>query len=407
MLALFTGVAGLRANQRAVDVIANNIANLNTVGFKAGRVSFQEALVQTLGGASTAGKNPMQVGLGVTISSIDTLMSQGNLKPTDLPTDVAIEGDGFFVLSDGNSLLFSRDGVFQLDAQNRLVSAANGMAVCGWLADPTTGQIQNTSTLGVDSALTIPLGAMTVARQTSEVVYQSNLEAGAADGDSVATSFSFFDSLGADHRVNVAFTKTATDNEWAWEATDPSSGAVYGSGTLTFDENGQCTSPTAALSITLADPGGASSPTDLQLDFSAVTQLAGTSTIQAVRQDGLAMGTLQSFTMDDQGIITGVFSNGMSQQLGQIALSVVANPGGLQRLGNSLYGLSPNSGATVITPPGHAGAGRVASGHIEMSNVDLANEFANLILTQRGFQANSRIITTSDEMLQELLTLKR
>jgi len=406
MISIFTGVAGLRAHQRAVDVIANNIANINTVAFKAGRASFQEALVQTLRAASAAGTNPMQVGLGVSVASIDNVMSQGNLRSTARPTDVAIVGDGFFVLSDGSSLDYTRDGVFQLDAQNRLVSASNGMALLGWTADPVTGQINTSTALGPSDNLTIPLGTLSIARQTANAVYQANLDASAAAGTTADTSFTIFDSLGDSHQVDLTFTKSATAGEWGWEAT----GADFtgsGTGTLTFDENGQITTPTQPLSLTLTDPNGATSPIDLQLDFSIVTQLAGPSSIQVVYQDGMPMGTLESFTIDQQGIVTGIFGNGMAQTLGQIALARVPNPGGMTRTGSNLYALSPNSGIAVITPPGSSGSGTLASGFLEMSNVDLASEFADLVITQRGFQANSRVITTADEMLQDVLTLKR
>jgi flagellar hook protein FlgE len=406
MISIFTGVAGLRAHQRAVDVIANNIANINTVGFKAGRASFQEALVQTLRAASAAGTNPMQVGLGVSVASIDNLMSQGNLKSTGRPGDLAIVGDGFFVLGDASSLYYTRDGVFQLDAQNRLVAASNGMRVVGWTADPVTGDVNTSEALGPTAELVIPLGTLSIARQTSTAVYQANLDASAAAGTTVDTSFTIFDSLGTSHQVNVAFTKSAIAGEWDWTAT----GADFtgsGTGTLAFDSNGQITTPTLPLSLTLTNPNGAVSPIGLDLDFSIVTQLSGPSTVQVVYQNGMPMGTLDSYTIDQQGIITGIFGNGMSQTLGQIALARVPNPGGMSRLGDNLYGLSPNSGIAVITPPGSSGSGEIASGFLEMSNVDLANEFANLVITQRGFQANSRVITTADEMLQDVLTLKR
>lgn len=406
MISIFTGVAGLRAHQRAVDVIANNIANLNTVGFKAGRASFQEALVQTLKAGSTTGVNPMQVGLGVNVGSIDNVMTQGNLKSTARPTDLAIVGDGFFVLSNGNSLAYSRDGVFQLDAENRLVSAGNGMRVAGWAADPTTGAVNTSAAVTPASELVIPLGTLSIARQTTTASYQANLDASAAGGTDVATSFTLFDSLGQSHQVDVTFTKSATTNEWDWSAT----GADFtgsDTGTLTFNANGQITTPSEPLSLTLTNPNGANANIDLDLDFSIVTQLAGASTVQVVYQDGVPLGTLESYIVNETGLLTGIFGNGMSQALGQIALARVPNPGGMSRMGDNLYGLSPNSGLAVIAPPGTSGNGKVASGFLEMSNVDLASEFADLVITQRGFQANSRIITTADEMLQDVLTIKR
>jgi flagellar hook protein FlgE len=406
MISIFTGVAGMRAGQRAIDVIANNIANLNTIAFKSGRVSFQEALVQTLRAGSTAGTNPMQVGLGVGVASIDNIMDQGNLKSTSRPTDLAITGDGFFIVSNGTGFSYTRDGNFQLDANNRLVSASNGMAVEGWAADPATGQINTSANLSPSSALTIPLGTMAVARQTSNSVFKANLDASSAADTVVNSTFSIYDSLGQTHQITVAFTKSDTANTWDWTASSPD-GTSDSTGTLTFDANGQLDTAGNALSLTLTNPNGATSPIDLTLDFSTVTQLVGDSNVQVVSQDGLPTGTLQSFSIDQNGIITGVFDNGMAQTLGQLALARFANPAGLDKQGSNLYGVSPNSGIALIAPPGVGGTGTVSAGQLEMSNVDLANEFANLVVTQRGFQANSRVITTGDEMLQDLLTLKR
>ncbi|NIM06538.1 MAG: flagellar hook-basal body complex protein, partial [Armatimonadetes bacterium] len=306
----------------------------------------------------------------------------------------------------GASLYYTRDGVFQLDAQNRLVSASSGMRVCGWTADPVTGFVDINNPVGPTSELVIPIGTLSIARQTANASYQANLDASAATGATVDTSFTLFDSLGTTHQVDLTFTKSAVAGQWDWTATGPD---FTGSdtGTLVFDANGQITTPSQPLSLTLTNPNGAINPIDLQLDFSIVTQLAGDSTIQVVYQDGMPMGSLDSFTIDAQGIVTGVFGNGMTQTLGQIALARVPNPGGMTRLGDNLYGLSANSGIAVVTPPGSSGSGEVASGYLEMSNVDLASEFADLVITQRGFQANSRVITTADEMLQDVLTLKR
>jgi len=414
MISIYTGVTGLKAHEQAVDVIANNIANINTVGYKAGRANFQEALSQTLRAASGAGggrgtRNPMQLGLGASIGSIDNLMTQGNLKFTGSNTDVAIQGNGFFLLSDGTGEYLTRNGSFVLDANNRLVAAGSGLAVLGWQADPVTGDVQTQQMITPSSYLEVPIGVMSMARATANVSYQANLDATAAAATAVDTSCYVYDSLGVQHRVDITFTKTATDNQWTWAASSPDADpAVPGStGTLIFDENGQITTPTFDLSVTLLASGGATSPIDADLSFAGLTQLAGASTVQAVSQDGLPMGTLQSFTIDDRGIITGTFTNGMFRTLGQISLARFANPAGLTKTGNSLWQASAASGPAAIVWPSTADSGSLASGYLEMSNVDLATEFANLIVTQRGFQANSRVITTADEMLQDVLTIKR
>jgi flagellar hook protein FlgE len=414
MISIYTGVTGLKAHEQAVDVIANNIANINTTGFKAARANFQEALSQTLRAASAAGggrgtRNPMQLGLGSQIGSIDNLMTQGNLKFTGNTMDLAIQGNGFFLLSDNSGEYLTRNGSFALDGNNRLVSAGSGLALLGWQADPITGAIPSNEMITPSSYLTIPVGVMSIAKPTANVAYQANLDAAAAAGTTVDTSCYVYDSLGVQHRVDITFTKSATDNEWAWAASGPDADpAVPGStGTLIFDANGQITTPAFNLSVTLAASGGATNPVDAGLSFAGVTQLAGASTVQAVSQDGLPMGTLQSFSIDNQGVITGTFTNGMFRTLGQVALARFANPAGLNKVGNSLWQASVASGPPAVVWPSTGDAGTLASGYLELSNVDLAAEFANLIVTQRGFQANSRVITTSDEMLQELLTIKR
>jgi flagellar hook protein FlgE len=406
MISIFTGVSGLRVHERAVDVIANNIANINTVAFKSGRTSFQEALVQTLRGGSESGTNPMQMGLGAELGSIANIMGQGSLRPTGSPTDLAIVGDGFFMVSDGQTIRYTRDGTMQLDGQNRLVAASSGMSVSGWSADPVTGAIDNTAPINPASEIIVPLGTMYLARQTSNVVYRACLDSSAADGTAVDTTYSVFDSLGAAHQVTVTFTKTAVDGEWDWAVTSPD-GTSASTGTLVFDENGTNTTPSAVVSLALTDSLGAVTPMDFNLDMSAVMQLSGTSSLQVINQDGLGPGTLESFNIDNNGVVIGVFNNGMTQSLGQIALARVSNSSGMSRLGGNLYELSSNTGAPSISPPGPNAGSTLVSGALEMSNVDLANEFANLIIMQRGFQANSRVITTGDEMLQDLLTLKR
>jgi flagellar hook protein FlgE len=416
MIAIFTGVSGLRAHQFAANVIANNIANINTIAFKAGRVSFQDALSQTLRPASApteggrGGVNPSQVGLGVTVGSINNLMAQGNLKPTGRVTDMAIEGAGYFIMGDAGGMYFTRDGVFELDASNTLVHASTGMKLLGWRADPATGEIQASSMLTPQSELTIPLGGKSVARPTSEMTYQNNLDANAAIGDEVMSTCYIYDSLGNSHRMDLTFQKTAA-NEWSWSITSPDAdpAAPPSTGTLQFGTDGQVdpTSMTGSFTLDLADPNGADDPIVVDISFGDVTQLVGQSTIQMKAQDGLPMGTLQSFYIDQSGLITGNYTNGMFERLGQIALASFANAAGLEKLGGNLYAQSTNSGLPTIVKPGTADSGNLASGHLEMSNVDLAEEFANLIVISRGFQANSRVITTGDEMLQELLNVKR
>ncbi|MHB0938746.1 MAG: flagellar hook protein FlgE [Armatimonadota bacterium] len=405
MSSIYTGVSGMQAYQQAVQVVANNVANLNTVAFKAGRITFEETLTQRLFGGSEAGTNPMEIGKGVTIASIDKLMGQGNMQQTGRSLDLAIAGDTFFVVNNpvNNSIHYTRNGSFQLDANNRLVMSSNGMSVVGWQADPFTGLVDVTAAPGV---LHIPLGSVT-AIQTTTASIDGNLNASAAMGDTTSASITVYDSQGTGHQIDVEFEKTDA-GEWTWTATSPDAdaGTTPGSGTLIFDENGVLTSSAGTISLDFTPAGGATSPLVFTMDFGAMTQLDGTSTVQPLSQDGAPMGSLQNIFVSSDGLINGTFTNGATKVLGQLATARFANIAGLSDEGNGLWNTTLNSG-TAIIQSAQDGNSIIRSGFLEMSNVDLTNEFANLIVFQRGFQANSRSITTSDEMMQDVLQLKR
>ncbi|MEW6723378.1 MAG: flagellar hook protein FlgE [Bacillota bacterium] len=406
MRSLFAGVSGLRNHQIRMDVIGNNIANVNTMGFKAGRVSFQEVFNQTIRGASSAlgnrgGTNPQQVGLGMNVGSIDTLQTQGNLQLTGKMTDMAIQGNGFFVLNSGAGLVYGRAGNFDLDANGWLTNPGNGMKVMGWMAN-TNGVLPVTDESNL-SELRIPVGQPIAGKATTQVVYSQNLDSRTAAGSSWVTSVGVYDEKGATHAVTVTFTRTGTPNQWDWSA---SGTGVTGSGIVTFNPDGSYASMTGGpIVVDLTAEG----TTDISfgLDLGRMTQGAEPSTASAVERDGYPMGSLETFTIDASGTITGVFSNGLNQKLGQIAVCSFSNPGGLLRQGDNVYVESNNSGLRQIGQAGTGGRGIIAPGSLEMSNVDLSLQFTDMIITQRGFQANSRIITTSDEMLQELVNLKR
>jgi len=405
MRSLFAGVSGLRIHQTRMDVIGNNIANINTNGFKAGRVTFQDVLSQTIQGARApeaggkGGVNPMQVGLGATIGSIDTLFAQGNLQSTGKATDLAIQGDGFFVLSDGARVYYTRDGAFDVSADGSLVHAGTGMRVQGWQAD-ANGNVDTTQPLG---SIVIPLGQQIAPKATTTASFAGNLNAGASAGDAWSTTITVFDSLGNSHDVTVTFTKTATANTWDWAATVSGVGTV-GTGQVVFTTSGAFSSSTGGP-ITWTPSGAAA--LSITPDFSTITQYAGASTVGPSGQDGYATGSLDSFNINSAGIITGVYSNGRNLTLGQIATARFANTGGLMKAGSNLYQESPNSGVPQVGMPDSGGRGPIFTGALEMSNVDLAQEFTNMIIAQRGFQANSRIITTADEMLQDMIALRR
>lgn len=423
--ALLTAVTGLQAHQQKLANIASNIANVNTVGYRSSRVLFQDFFSQTLLGGSApigtfGGTNPQQVGLGVSVASIDVDHTQGSLLATGVASDLAIQGSGFFILSDGVNTGYTRDGSFGINANGALIEPSNGMRVQGYLADPVTGMV-NTNVPPTD--IIVPIGGVGVVRATTGADLIGNVNSDAAVGDVVDRSFEVVDSLGTERVVNVTFTKTAS-NTWDWEVTYNGAPLVPAqTGTLAFDANGRLdpTDPASVPTITIPGAtlaGGGSTPEDLvfNLDFTAVTQFSGgfdsdgnplPSDVALQSQNGFPRGVLESFTIGSNGEINGVFSNGLSRSLGQIALATFSNVGGLMRDGNNFFVSTAASGAAQIGIPNSGGRGVVNGGVLENSNVDLGEEFSQLILTQRGYQANARTVTAADTVLQETVNLVR
>lgn len=388
---LFAGISGLRSHQTMLDVTGNNIANVNTTGFKSSQVVFQDTLSQLLTGAGGAqdgvgGTNPAQIGLGVRVAGVTTNFTQGASQMTGRSTDMMIQGDGFFVVRKGAETYYTRAGSFDFDATGQMVLPGEGALVQGWMA--VNGVIDTT---GPVTDLSVPAGTVMPAVASTSATYRGNLDAAAADGTVLHRTIDVFDSTGTARTLTLTFTKSATG--WAVEASDGT--ATVASTAMAFDAAGALTSPT---SLTV---GG------VAVDLSTVTGFAGLDTIKADTQDGQAAGTLQSFTLGADGTIMGSFSNGMKQAIGRIALSAFTNPSGLEKAGGSLFRTTVNSGEPAIGTAGTGARGTLAGGALEMSNVDLSSEFTSLIVAQRGFQANSRVITTSDEVLQELVNLKR
>ncbi len=416
---LFSAISGLRIHQTFMDVVGNNIANVNTTGYKGARVTFEDLLSQTVQGpngpsASQATVNPGQVGLGAQVSDIGMITANGNLQATQSPTDLAIQGDGFFVLSNGQGgQVYTRDGSFSQGANGALVSSS-GLQVLGWKPDPTTGQINASGPL---VPLAIPTGDPQVAMASTTLTLTGNLDARldstatTAASKQVQATVTVYDSLGTAHDVTLTFTKTDNaSNSWSWAPTTTETGAsVSGGGTISFNgatgainqTNGA--PPTATLSLTLAN--GATSPQSLSLSLGSLTQLAATSSPTATT-DGQGAGTLTQLSVDSTGEVTGIYSNGAKRLLGQVALATFVNNQGLLRQGDNGFSSTVASGNAQLGIPGSSGRGAISSGYLEMSNVDLSQEFSNMILAERGFQASSRVITVSDAMLQELVNLK-
>jgi flagellar hook protein FlgE len=417
MRSLFAGVSGLRNHQVRMDVIGNNIANVNTVAFKASRVTFKEAFAQIVQGASrpsgaatdvAGGRNPIQVGLGMNLGSIDMQFTQGNLETTGVDTDLAIQGDSFFVVSNGTQRFFTRSGAFQLDAGGRLVASTNGFVVQGRTAE-------NGVLTDVIGDIKLPFGQKSAANATSDVSIGGNLRANEPEATTRQTSITVYDQQGAKHELTITFTKTANANEWSYGITasgsDTTAGYANDTGTVTFNEDGTLVGPeSVAFEFT---PEGFTTAQPINISFGAantldgLSQFASPSTAVLREQDGYTMGLLERISIDPTGTIVGAFSNGTTLTLAQLVLSDFNNPTGLIRTGDNMYTVSPNSGAAVLGFAGEGSQSVVTSGALEMSNVDLAAEFTSLITAQRGFQSNARVITASDEMLQELVNLKR
>ncbi len=562
---LYTGLSGLNASQFRLDIIGDNIANINTTGFKGSRTIFQTQFARTLSAGTkpsgtAGGTNPVQIGLGATIGSIQRSFTPGSVETTGVPSDLAIEGDGFFVLRTAeNERVFTRDGAFTLSADNRLLSV-DGFFVQGY------GVNSNFElTPGAVGDVTIPLGVLTTARSTSSVQLDGTLnssasrevatqgtiivsdilynattgvqlnditgpgtaltnlrsspgigpalfangdvitvngisrggrdvpsaqfvvgttgitvndflawmdevigidttagvagnpgtgvttdgrlefrgnagtqnalsiqpgdlisnganqvpfqftETQAANGESAHTTFIVYDSLGTPLTVNVTMvledrdTSSSTWRFYATSADDSDLDFVIGTGLLTFDGNGQFVqAPSNGVLINRVGTG-ANDPLAVQLDFSRLSGLAitGASTVVMSFQDGFSTGTLIDYSIGEDGIITGTFSNGLNQTLGQIAVATFSNQEGLIARSNNVYFVGPNSGDPRITPPLTLGAGKITSGALELSNVDLSREFINLITSSTAFSAASRVISTSDQLLQELLLVAR
>ena len=463
MRSLFSGVSGLKNHQTRRDVIGNNIANVNTTGFKGSRVTFQDILSQNIAGAASAqgnkgGTNPKQIGLGMGMASVDTNFGDGSLQSTGKNTDLALSGNGFFILGDGANKIYTRSGAFEFDSDGNYTVPGSGLLVQGWMAD-ASGKI---NAGGDVTGITIPKGQTMAAQATQSIGYTKNLSAeGKAsqtttttdtvadttpasgptsttntltDGTVIVTTIEYtgtqkitktetttpptkviapvtvYDSEGVEHKITGVFTKTG-DNKWQYT---PGSTAPYQTDTgfaitggvydIEFNTDGTFKSvsgtpmtfqPTQANAMTVTP------------DFSKMTQYSGESTATVTSRDGYPAGDLESVSIDSSGVITGKFSNGLTKSLAQVAIATFNNPAGLTKLGSNTFSESNNSGVVQISTAGNGGAGTITPSNLEMSNVDLSEEFSNMIITQRGFQANSKIITVSDEMLETLANLKR
>jgi flagellar hook protein FlgE len=349
---------------------------------------------QTGPNGSQGGTNPAQVGLGVRLSGINTNFVQGSAQSTGRPTDLMISGDGFFVVKSVNEQLFTRAGAFNFDADGRLVTVT-GAAVQGW---PAVNGVVNTN--GQIGDIRLPMGTLIAPKITQNMVVSGNLPADAPLNTAIPRSIKTYDVQGNVVNLTVTFTQVGVAPS-AYTVTVTDGTTPSAATPLVFGTNGQLSTPKTMLYDPDNDGVG------VTVDLAGITNYTGNTTVNILSQDGAPAATLQSFTINPDGQLVGVFSNGLKQTVAQVALANFNNPPGLEKVGDALYRFTVNSGLAQVGAAGTAGLGTLQSGAIEMSNVDLAQEFTNLIVAQRGFQANSKVISTSDELLQDLVNLKR
>jgi flagellar hook protein FlgE len=405
-------LSGLNANTTAIDVTGNNLANLNTTGFKASTLSFHDLVTESLG----AGLGTTQVGFGVGAPVTLRQFSQGAIQSTGGPLDAAIQGDGFFVVKDGTTTEYTRGGNFQVDPQGNL-ETATGQKIQGW--SMVNGLLDTNQPL---SNITVPTGSLTAPIPTKNTSVDLNLDATATAGPPAtkfATSVQVYDSLGTAHTITYQFTKTATANQWDYSVSVPDGDLAAPftpvTGTLTFDSSGNLTSPAAgdppvAIPITGLIDGAADMSVNWNLfngTAPRLTQFAQPSATSAVAQDGAPAANLVSIGLADGGQVLARYSNGAQVVVGQMALATVRNPQSLIAIGNSNFEIGADSALPAIGLPGSGGRGLVLGGSVEASTVDIAKEFTNLIIFQRAYQANAKMITTVDQISQDTINLKQ
>jgi len=430
-------LSGLTAESTALSAIANNLANQNTTGYKDTGVLFSDLFYQSIG--TTGSGDPIQVGAGGEIGSLPSLFTQGSVSATGVPTDVAIQGSGFFAVQNSNGVTdYTRDGAFSVDASNFLVTS-NGQEVLGY---PAVNGVVNTGA-GI-APLQLGAGTISPPTPTANVQLTLNLDATAAVGTTFSTPIQIFDSLGASHTLTATFTNTGIsaaagpdlgDGTWSYSLSIPSADlnptvvggvstpqtGVLATGTLTFNGNGvlvadggTALAPTLKNVTAIPIAGFADGATNQTFNWNVlngttpvISQVAAPSSATSIQQDGSSSGSLEAFAIGSNGTITGSFSNGETQTLGQVALANFANVDGLQLNGNTDYTPTLASGPAVVGVAGAGGLGTLSGGSLELSNVDIATEFAKLIVAQRGFEADAKAVTTFDQITQDTIALKQ
>lgn len=410
-----TALSALGAHTTAVDVVGNNLANLNTPGYKSSVVAFSDLVTQSLG----AGLGETQVGFGVARPVTIRQFSQGAIQASSGPLDVAIQGDGFLVVREAlsNSVLYTRGGNLQVNKEGQLVTAT-GFRVQGW--NEVNGVLDTTQPA---TDVMVPVGSLRAPVATNTFSFDMNLDASATAGPpatTFSTSIEVYDSLGGSHVISVKFTKTANPGEWDYSMTIPDADLASPpftpvTGTIEFDASGRMTTPAVggtmpAMTVT----GLANGAADLNLTWNLyngaaprLTQFSQPSAVAANAQDGVPAAQLVRVGIGDGGRVLAQYSNGQQVAVGQLAMAAIRNPESMLAVGNNNFQLSARSALPAIGLPGTGGRGSIMGGSVEFSTVDIAREFTNLIVLQRGYQANARVVTAVDEISQETINLKR
>jgi flagellar hook protein FlgE len=400
-------LTGLKAETESLNTIGNNLANLNTTGYKDQTTSFASLFYEQTG--SNGSGDALQQGLGVKVSGTASNFNQGSLAATGNSTDMAVNGNGFFVANNNGVQELTRAGNFQLSSTGEL-ETTDGYAVQGYSA--INGSSNANGPLG---DLTLPVGSSEAAKATTTFSMTANLSSSAPVGAQFSSGITVYDSLGTSQVATATFTKMGT-NQWSYSVALPAGAStgtpVNNTGTLTFDSSGNLTSPTGSVSG-IKFPGMADGAADLTMNWNLtnaagngnISQTSGASAASATTQDGFASGTYQSFTVDSAGNIAAQFSNGQSETIGQVALASVTNVEGLTMQGGNNYVTNAASGPATIGEASTGGRGTIENDTLEASNVDISTEFSNLIVSQRGFEANSKTITTFDTLTQETINL--
>ncbi len=424
MASFYIPLTGLQSDTTALNTIANNLANMNTTAYKSQTTNFSDLFYQQIG--ATGGGDPIQVGAGVKVASNSTSFTQGSINSTGNATDVALNGNGFFVLSNGQGgNEFSRAGNFSLESNGNLITSS-GLGVMGY---PAINGVVNTN--APLSEITIPIGEVQQPNATSTLNMTANLNAASASGATFPAQVTLYDSLGESHVATVTYTQTGT-NTWGYSVALPPADFTSGvstpiTGSMNFDASGNLASvtPTGGVSTTVGSAAGdissiplaftglADGASNLSMGWNllsasgkpSISQVSTTSAVSATTQNGYASGQYQSFAIGSDGTVTATYSNGQKQNVGQLALANVANVQGLQMLGDGDYATTLASGTAAISTSGTSGLAKIQGGSLEASNVNISAEFSALIIAQRAFEANSKTITTFDTVTQETINM--